>query len=183
MESNSNFKEKSNNFFDIFQNENNSKSHEGDLSKSVQIYGDKINIFRYNRNFKEELSSFSEGYQNQTNSIFDFISRKIDEMINKLKSFKDYSKNLKTLSFEQISNSNNNIIKQDNNNVTCEDIKKAQSFDSNTIDEISFQIDKLDTQINSNFEFIKEKLSKIKSSKEKSRTEKEESAEIINLNI
>ena len=30
MESNSNFKENSNNFFDIFQNENNSKSHEGD---------------------------------------------------------------------------------------------------------------------------------------------------------
>ena len=162
MESNSNFKENSNNFFDIFQNENNSKSHEGDLSKSVQIYGDKKNIFSYNRNFKEELSSFSEGYQNQTNSIFDFISRKIDEMINKLKSFKDYFKNLKTLSFEQISNSNNNIIKQDNNNEKSEDIKKAQSFDSNTIDEISFQIDKLDNKINSNFEIIKEKLSKIK---------------------
>lgn len=104
-------------------------------------------------------------------------------MINKLKSFKEYSKNLKTLSFEQITNSNNNIIKQDNNNnVTREEIKKAQSFDNNTIEEISFQIDKLDTQINSNFEIIKEKLSKIKSSIEKSHTEKEESVEIINLN-
>lgn len=41
MESNSNYKENSNNIFDIFQNENNSKSHEGDLSKSEQIYGDK----------------------------------------------------------------------------------------------------------------------------------------------
>lgn len=61
MESNSNFKENSNNFFDIFQNENNSKSHEVDLRKSVQIYGDKKNISSYNRNFKEELSSFSEG--------------------------------------------------------------------------------------------------------------------------
>ena len=60
MESNSNFKENSNNFFDIFQNENNSKSHEGDLSKSEQIYGDKKNISSYNRNFKEELSSFIE---------------------------------------------------------------------------------------------------------------------------
>ena len=30
MESNSNYKENSNNIFDIFQNENNSKSHEGD---------------------------------------------------------------------------------------------------------------------------------------------------------
>ena len=183
MESNSNYKENSNNIFDIFQNENNSKSHEGDLSKSEQIYGDKKNISSYNRNFKEELSFFSEEYQNQTNSIFGFISRKIDEMINKLKSFKEYSKNLKTLSFEQISNSNNNIIKQDNNNnVTREEIKKAQSFDNNTIEEISFQIDKLDTQINSNFEIIKEKLSKIKSSIEKSHTEKEESVEIINLN-
>lgn len=70
MKSNSNYKENSNNIFDIFQNENNSKSHEGDLSKSEQIYGDKKNISSYNRNFKEELSFFSEEYQNQTNSIF-----------------------------------------------------------------------------------------------------------------
>ena len=46
MESNSNYKENSNNIFDIFQNENNSKSHEGDLSKSEQIYGDKKKYFQ-----------------------------------------------------------------------------------------------------------------------------------------
>ena len=133
---------------------------------------------------KEELSSFSDEYQDQITYIFDYISRKIDEMINKLKSFKEQAKKIKTMSLEEISNSNNNIIEQNNNNnnETCEGIKKAQSLNNNTLNEISFQKEQLDTKINSNFEFIKEKIEKIKSlSKEKSSTGKEKSSEIINL--
>ena len=183
METDSNNKENSNNIFDIYQQEKNSNSNEGDLFKSSYIYGEKNNINFYNKNFKEELSSFSEESQDQITYIFDFIYRKIDEMINKLKSFKEHAKKIKTLSLEEISNSINNIIEQNNdNNATCEGVKKTQSLNNNTLNEISFQIEQLDTRINSSFEFIKEKIEKMKSlSKEKSSTGKEKSSGIIDL--
>ena len=173
MESNSNFKENSNNIFDIYQKENNLKSNEGDLSKSEQIYG---------KSYKEEYFSFSEDDKNQIISIFDFIGRKIDEIMNNLKKFKEYSESLKSLSSEEMSNSNKNIVQQKNGNVSCLRIKKAKSLNNNNdaINDISFQINKLETQINSNFKFIKEKIEKIKSYNEKSITEKE-SVKIINL--
>ena len=173
MESNSNFKENSNNIFDIYQKENNLKSNEGDLSKSERIYG---------KSYKEEYFSFSEDDKNQIISIFDFIGRKIDEIMNNLKKFKEYSESLKSLSSEEMSNSNKNIVQQKNGNVSCLRIKKAKSLNNNNdaINDISFQINKLETQINSNFKFIKEKIEKIKSYNEKSITEKE-SVKIINL--
>ena len=42
METDSNIKENSNNIFDIYQQEKNSNSNEGDLFKSSYIYGEKI---------------------------------------------------------------------------------------------------------------------------------------------
>ena len=172
MENNSSVKEKSHNIFDFYQNENNLNSNEGELSKSKLIYSGNLNKSEYNKNRKEEISSFNDGYQNQTNSIVDLIIKKIDDMIEKLKSFKEYSKSIKKLSSEEASNSNNNINEQNSiNKETREEIKKAEYSNNDTINEISYQIDKLDTQINSHFEYIKNKIEEIKSSKGQSNIE------------
>ena len=174
MEDNSISREKSNNMSYILQNMNN--SHEMELSKN--FYEDNLNKNKFNKNIKEELSLSYEGYQGKITSIVKFINEKIDEMINKLQYFKNMS--MKSISSEKLSNSNNNIINQKLiNNETCEEIKKFQNSYDNTLNEISFQIEELDTKINSYFDYIKDKINKIKSYNDEPNEDKKE---IININ-
>ena len=151
MEDESKSNENGNKIFDQYENGNNSK--EEGISLLNKIYGE------------EEFSSYSENYKEQIITIYDCIIKKIDEIAIKLKNFKEYSENMKKIASEEISKTNSN--------------RKEQNL-NNTLDDISSQIETLDFQINTNFEYIKSKIDKIKVPKLEEKSNNQ-SQKIINL--
>ena len=151
MEDESKSNENGNKIFDQYENGNNSK--EEGISLGNKIYGE------------EEFSSYSENYKEQIITIYDCIIKKIDEIAIKLKNFKEYSEKMKKIASEEISKTNSNSKEQNLNN---------------TLDDISSQIETLDFQINTNFEYIKSKIEKIKFPKLEEKSNNQ-SQKIINL--
>ena len=132
-----------------------------------------LNKTPYDKKVMEELSLSND---NNPDQIMYFIKVKIEEMFIRLKKFKEYSDSIKTLSTEEMSNSNNNITegKSEDINISNEDTKKEQNLNNETLDEVYNKLEKLDSQINSCFESFKNKIEKIKFPKTQSKIEKKE---------
>ena len=171
MEEASKSKEKPSIIYNTSQSQN--SSNENDHSLSKKIYGEMLNKTPYDKKVMEELSLSND---NNPDQIMYFIKVKIEEMFIRLKKFKEYSDSIKTLSTEEITNSNNNITegKSEDINISNEETKKEQNLNNETLDEVYNKLEKLDSQINSCFESIKNKIEKIKFPKTQSKIEKKE---------
>ena len=97
-------------------------------------------------------------------------------MIFELKKFKEYPDSIKILLTEELINSNNNITGKENKdiNISIEERKKDQNLSDETLDEVYNKVEKLESQINSCFESIKDKIEKIIYPTSPSKIEKEE---------
>ena len=193
MEDKPNCKEKSNEISNIISFDAYSNHEELSVSKSKLFYDQSQDIKQNNEKDKGNISC--DYYTEQIKITFNSIDKKIDEIMHELKCFKQFSESIMISLTEETQNSklnniNNKIISNiDNVNNLAHDIfNKKNSYNNlsktmDKINDISTKITKLDSLINSNFEFIKTRIKDIKISKEEENTENENNSNNISFQI
>ena len=172
---NSKSKEKSNTISDLSQNQNN--PNDGNSHISGKIYGENLNKNLYDKKLKEESISLCDNTLSLS-SIIDYINDQINEMINALKKFQKYTKETRVASLKDKSEMNNKTAEEINvkeNKTTDEGKNKIQNSDIDALDDIYEEFEKLDTDIYSSFETIKNKIKEIKYSKDPTSIPKDDS--------
>ena len=171
---NSKSKEKSNIISDLFQNQN--ITNDGNSHISGKIYDENLNKNLYPKKQKEESISLCDNTLSLS-SIIDYINHQINGMIDALKNFQKYAKEKKVTSLKEKSEMNNKTAEEINdkeNKTTDEGKNKIQNSDIDVLDDIYEEFEKLNTDIYSSFETIKNKIKEINNSKEPSSILKED---------
>jgi len=171
---NSKSKENSNTISDLFQNQNN--TNDGNSHISGKIYGENLNKDLYPKKLKEESISLCDNTLSLS-SIIDYIDYQINGMIDALKKFQEYTKEKKVISLKEKSEMNNKTAEEinDKENKTIDEGKNnIQNSDIDALDDIYKEFEKLNTDIYSSFETIKNKIKEINNSKEPSSILKED---------